>query len=137
MVPLSALDRYAEGADLRLFCSAHAPQVGGNLAASSSTSGDSSAPLTNAATRLTFEWRRNNNELLAVAESGPLPATTTIEQHPHPLVKSGRLHVSMMDDFASLLRLDRLEADDAGNYTCLARNQFGSDSSTVRVNVNG
>lgn len=40
---MSALDRYQEGADLRLFCSAAAPQTGGQLH---------------------FEWRKNQAELV-------------------------------------------------------------------------
>jgi len=43
----------------------------------------------------------------------------------------------MMDESASVLRIGQLEAEDSGNYTCLVRNQFGQDASTVRVNVNG
>lgn len=42
-----------------------------------------------------------------------------------------------MDESSSMLRISSLEPEDAGNYTCSARNQFGADSSTVRVNVNG
>lgn len=48
-----------------------------------------------------------------------------------------KLHINMMDDSSSVLRITNLEADDSGNYTCFARNQHGFDSSTVRINVNG
>lgn len=106
LIPLSALDRYQEGADLRLFCSAA-----------------SGSP------RLSFEWRKNQLELLSslAAADGDQPEPA----------RQRHLLISMMDDSSSVLRIKRLEADDAGNYTCLARNQHGFDSSSVRINVNG
>lgn len=117
MIPLSALDRYQEGADLRLFCSASATPNSG---------------------RLHFEWRKDQVEL---APSGPAaqvdnsgsikPTTTTTTTTP------GRVSIQLMDESSSVLRINQLDQDDSGNYTCLVRNQHGIDSSTVRVNVNG
>lgn len=105
LIPLSALERYQEGADLRLFCSASASPSAG---------------------RIQFEWRKNQAEQL----DSPMIQGKRLPQ--------GRAHVSLMDDdSASVLRINHLEADDSGNYTCLARNQHGFDSSTVRVNVHG
>uniref|UniRef100_A0A6G1SJS6 Cell adhesion molecule-related/down-regulated by oncogenes n=1 Tax=Aceria tosichella TaxID=561515 RepID=A0A6G1SJS6_9ACAR len=143
LIPLSALDRYQEGADLRLFCSASAPKSAG---------------------RLHFEWRKNQNELLLptntdnsnnnngpdrrdqayssdqvvdAAERGneELDSQTLGASQSSGSGSSRRVRISMMDESASLLRVTQLEADDSGNYTCLVRNQHGFDSSTVRVNV--
>lgn len=105
--PLSALDRYPEGADLKLFCSASATANGG---------------------KLQFEWRKDPGDHLLsstqVKSSSNKQSQRTIQ-------------ISQMDDSTSVLRINQLEADDSGNYTCLARNQLGQDASTVRINVNG
>lgn len=117
LIPLSALDRYQEGAELKLFCSASAPPSGG---------------------RLQLEWRKNNAQQLAPVE---VNGSGSVGGNSHGASLKGgtsrNLHISMMDDSSSVLRISNLEAEDSGNYTCLARNQFGFDSSTVRVNVNG
>ena len=154
MIPLSALEQYHEGADLRLFCSASAPPTGG---------------------RLQFEWRKDQAELFPVQQqqpaagaAGATPQATSQQlarqllfggsggepvaaaaaarqqqsigatagaNHNTPLAE--RLRISMVDESASVLRITQLEAGDTGNYTCLARNQHAFDSSTVRVNVMG
>lgn len=127
LIPLSALDRYQEGSDLRLFCSASAPKSAG---------------------RLQFEWRKNQNELLsnAIGSGSQLDRPQDEQQQQQQQLieganlrpnRRGRAQISMMDESASELRITQLEADDSGNYTCLARNQQGFDSSTVRVNVMG
>lgn len=125
LIPLSALDRYQEGAELKLFCSASAPQAGG---------------------RLHFEWRKNNGEQLYSSPSLSAAAADADDDdengrpttnHQRAAKPRAHLHISMMDDSSSVLRIGQLEAEDSGNYTCLARNQYGADSSTVRVNVNG
>lgn len=116
LIPLSALDRYQEGAELKLFCSASAPPSGG---------------------RLQLEWRKNNAQQLAPVEVNGSGSGGNSHGASSRGGTSRNLHISMMDDSSSVLRISNLEAEDSGNYTCLARNQFGFDSSTVRVNVNG
>jgi hypothetical protein len=129
LIPLSALDRYQEGADLRLFCSASAPKSAGPLH---------------------FEWRKDQKELLAHLDSRRAPAPAGggggqddergADDGQPPSAGAGparRVRISMMDESASVLRITQLEADDSGNYTCLVRNQHGFDSSTVAVNVMG
>lgn len=37
----------------------------------------------------------------------------------------------------SLLRISRVQSDHSGRYTCAAKNQFGQDSSSVQLKVNG
>lgn len=94
-----------------MFCSASAPPSGG---------------------KLQLEWRKNHNEPLSTGSVGGDSGEQPIKQN-----KLHRLHINMMDESSSVLRITNLEADDSGNYTCLARNQLGFDSSTVRINVNG
>lgn len=112
LIPLSALDRYQEGAELKLFCSASAPASGG---------------------KLQLEWRKNHNEPLSSGSAAELIGG----EQPMKQNNLHKLHINMMDESSSVLRITNLEADDSGNYTCLARNQLGFDSSTVRINVNG
>lgn len=41
------------------------------------------------------------------------------------------------DNYISVLRLFNLEANDAGSYTCVAKNRFGQDKISTRLNVKG
>lgn len=141
IVPLSALDRYKEGTDLRLYCSALAPSSAG---------------------KITFEWRKNNqlisgiqtqNSLLNSQASGDrettnsiLPTDTNQQQQldgsndaDFSSTNKQRISVTQSNDDSttSVLRVLKLSARDAGNYTCSGRNLFGVDTSSVRVEVSG
>lgn len=84
-----------------------------------------------------FEWRKDPGDQL-LAPFGPKTSDSGhAEKSGGEELKRERIHISRMDDSASVLRISQLEAEDSGNYTCLARNQLGHDASTVRVNVNG
>ena len=45
--------------------------------------------------------------------------------------------ISIVDDFSSLLTISSLERGHAGNYTCLASNEAGSDLYTAILDVQG
>lgn len=67
---------------------------------------------------LTFDWFKDG-QLLPVASSSKLA----------PQIEKRADH--------SLLRIDNVKSQHAGRYTCTARNQFGLDSSSVNLAVNG
>lgn len=67
---------------------------------------------------LTFDWFKDG-QLLAVATSSK--GAAQIEKHADH----------------SLLRIENVKLQHAGRYTCTARNQFGLDSSSVNLAVNG
>ena len=50
---------------------------------------------------------------------------------------SSKVTISIVDDFSSLLTISRLERGHAGNYTCLASNEAGSDLFTAILDVQG
>lgn len=49
--------------------------------------------------------------------------------------KSAR--VQRLDELTSMFSLARVTLEDAGNYSCAARNEAGSDSRTASVKVTG
>lgn len=112
IVPLSALASYQEGAELRLFCSASAPASAG---------------------RLSIEWRKNlpTDSLLLLGNDNHFLLQN------HQLANNKRIQIQMMDDSSSMMKIAKLDSEDSGNYTCLAKNQHGFDFSTVKISVNG
>nr|XP_054924919.1 myopalladin-like [Dermacentor andersoni] len=50
---------------------------------------------------------------------------------------TGRLSLSALSQSSTALRIESLRPDDIGNYTCTARNAFGSDTVTASLVVNG
>lgn len=67
---------------------------------------------------LQFEWYYNRD--------GPLPAA----------INNNHYRIELAADY-SLFIIDKLRATDSGNYSCVARNQFGSDSVASLLLVKG
>ena len=42
-----------------------------------------------------------------------------------------------ISDVSSTLKINKIDLNDVGNYTCVAKNTFGSDSQTVFLNIKG
>lgn len=49
----------------------------------------------------------------------------------------GDLQIDSFKDRQSILSIDKVKLNDAGNYTCAVRNEFGQDSHTVLLIVKG
>lgn len=49
----------------------------------------------------------------------------------------GDLQIDSFKDRQSILSIDKVKPNDAGNYTCVVRNEFGQDSHTVLLIVKG
>ena len=50
---------------------------------------------------------------------------------------SRQVTITLVDDFSSLLTIPRLGRGHAGNYTCLASNEAGTDHFTAILHVQG
>ena len=61
---------------------------------------------------ISFSWRKDNASL-----------------------NSSSIRIVHSDDYQDQLQIDELSADHAANYTCSARNSFGSDQMSVSVNL--
>lgn len=103
---------------------------------------------------LTFDWFKDGQLLLAASNHGaplggagesgsgpnkmddllldfPAYASSSLSANPRlaPRIEKHSDH--------SLLRIARVQAQHSGRYTCSAKNQFGQDSSSVELMVNG
>lgn len=76
---------------------------------------------------LTFDWFKDGH-LLAGPGLGDEPSQLLGGQA-MPQIEKHQDH--------SLLRIGRVQSINAGRYTCSAKNQFGADSSSVNLVVNG
>lgn len=76
---------------------------------------------------LHFEWFRDGHALQGVAEAAAATSAELVAAP--PLIERHADH--------SLLRIARVSQSHAGRYTCTAKNQFGQDSSSVQLLVNG
>ncbi|KAG9510151.1 Hemicentin-2, partial [Fragariocoptes setiger] len=110
LVPLSALDAYPEGGELRLFCAGQArPRH-----------------------ELTFEWLKDGEPLLSAA-AATSSSSTTVDGSNHGELE--RVTLDRIDGSSSMLRVHNLSVTDTGNYTCVARSSHAHDSSSVAVRV--
>lgn len=72
---------------------------------------------------LTFDWFKDG-------------ATVDASNSPSQVDPSNAVKIDLNSDH-SLLRIARVKLSHAGQYTCVARNQFGQDSSSSSLVVNG
>ena len=80
-------------------------------------------------TPVSFSWLKNGRPLTGARRR---PADhTSVTSHDPPVT------ITIVDDFSSLLTIARLERGHAGNYTCLASNEAGSDQFTTILDVQG
>ena len=47
------------------------------------------------------------------------------------------LHINAVSKTQSILTIEKLKANDSGNYTCSVRNAFGFDSHSISLVVRG
>lgn len=76
---------------------------------------------------LAFEWFKDGQ---------PLSASDQVLLDSSSSSGKQAVHIEKHPDH-SLLRIARVSIQHAGRYTCAARNQFGQDSSSVALAVNG
>lgn len=68
---------------------------------------------------LTYEWQKDEKRIL-------------------PTANLAKLKISVLpDNFQSILRVFHLNPNDSGVYGCIAKNSFGQDKITIRLNVKG
>lgn len=90
---------------------------------------------------LTFDWFKDGQLLLASNEAGQVGgglfgADSKTEEFGGRDFKPTAPQIEKHSDH-SLLRIARVQSHHSGRYTCSAKNQFGQDSSSVNLIVNG
>ena len=53
------------------------------------------------------------------------------------LIADEKLQIRRVDEYSSLIVIDNISTDNAGNYTCFAQNVAGEESLTVSLTVKG
>lgn len=72
-----------------------------------------------------FTWKKND-QILSSSSSTSIPSDS--EQ---------RYRIDYRNDDESYLTIQKLSIADAANYSCLARNRFGSSKQSIRLSVKG
>ena len=81
---------------------------------------------------VTFEWHRNGKLLLLLPNDNDGGSSSSRSRQ---ILKS-RFNIENVSD-ESILVVHKLEPGDTGNYTCIARNQYGVHSQTIFLIVKG
>lgn len=68
---------------------------------------------------LVYEWRKNDSPI-------------NLDSNP----RKWRLTI-LPENYQSILRIIDLVPDDAGVYSCIARNKFGQDRTSTKIDVKG
>lgn len=74
--------------------------------------------------------------LACILEEGSLPVDFVWSKGDNMISTSGNAKIESYKDISKLI-LQSVEIQDSGNYTCRANNQFGFDSSTSLLMVEG
>jgi hypothetical protein len=69
--------------------------------------------------------------------SGTLPVQFEWTKEDRSLASGSRTTIRRLTEEVSELETTNLKFEDIGNYSCLARNSFGSDVSTVNLQIKG
>lgn len=73
---------------------------------------------------VTFRWERDGHAIPSAGSSGSLSSVSSATTR-------------RLDEYSSSLVIEKLAAEHAGNYTCVAQNVAGTESFTVPLTVNG
>ena len=75
---------------------------------------------------------------LCVAYKGSQPLFFQWSKNGQTLTKqTDDLHINAVGKTQSILNIEKLKANDSGNYTCSVRNAFGFDSHSISLVVRG
>lgn len=66
---------------------------------------------------ITYEWVKNKGDRVL-----PVP---------------NKIKIDIIDNYQSMLRIIDLKLEDAALYTCIAKNRFGQDKISTKLNVQG
>lgn len=75
-------------------------------------------------------------EIFCNIKRGSFPITFTWFHNNKEIIKNSKYRVSNSET-SSHLSIGKIQASDIGNYTCLVANNFGQDSGTVSVIIEG
>lgn len=68
---------------------------------------------------------------------GDLPLNITWIFNKQPINRIGGVTISLVNHRLSALSIESVQAEHAGNYTCIATNRAGTTSYSANLNVNG
>ena len=76
-------------------------------------------------------------QITCLVQEGDLPITIFWLKDGQRLNTNSVLHISQLNDFSSVLVIERATADHSGNYTCAASNSARTSFSSASLNVTG
>lgn len=79
-----------------------------------------------------------STKILCSVSSGDMPMHFVWTKNGLPMNADRKnLRVQQLDEMTSMFSLTRVSLEDAGNYSCIAQNEAGSDSHTASLKVMG
>ena len=77
-------------------------------------------------------------QALCAIEEGSFPIFFEWFKDSKPLKPSPNVNYKIENsEMLSTLKIIKVDLNDVGNYTCIAKNTFGADSQTVNLNIKG
>ena len=89
---------------------------------------------------LTLETLKENAYFTALcaAQSGSVPLFFNWYKDGQAIPsQSNQITINSVSKMQSILSIEKVKANDSGNYTCSVRNAFGEDSQSIRLIVRG